>query len=267
MTTLEDYIEHINYETAGLANAVNNIYQTQKKFVKNISPIHNPDELPLFTGNQYQIQELMDRLGTYNSLMLGGGGDIPNVVYDNTLSYYNKGRPAQIIGGLESEDRTPVGTVAHPAPLDITSCGYWTPLIIQFGERLYEAALPKVEISNEFMNDISIAKVMAEATRIEREETERSVQPTSQSETKMPITEPINHGYNINWKWKIPGYTGESEKKSVTSRKTRTSRKYEKRKPKEDKGKKTVQDNSTSNTYILPGETPPIHDQSKEYIV
>jgi hypothetical protein len=242
MVTLEDYIRHVEQETAGLAKAVGKIYESQEKFIGGISPIHNPDELPLFTGNRRQIGELMDILGEYRGLK---SGDIPNVVYDNAINYYGADRPGRIIGGVEVEDHTPVGLVPHPAPLDITSCGYWTPLVIQFGEQLYEAAFPKVEITNEFMNDISIAKAMAEANYLERleclenKEIEKPVQPIPQSETKTPNT----------------------------GRKTRTSRKHEKRKSKEDEGKKIVQNNSTSNTYILPSENPPIHDHSKEYIV
>lgn len=141
------------------------------KLISSIAAVHSTTEYPLILGTTEQAQDLLQAIGAWGSQR---EKDIPNMVYDNMLGYFNKDIAGQIITGraAESQDLTPVGVVTHPAPVDATSWLYWTPLVAEGIEESHKAVkdIFQPEVKDSFMNDISISNAMATGELIENYE-------------------------------------------------------------------------------------------------
>jgi hypothetical protein len=125
------------------------------KWLNRLAAAHTTSEFPLILGTTEQAGDLLEVVGQWKGYK---NGNIPGMVYDDIINYYNEGLVGNIITGRgeEARDKTPVGIVTHPAPLDITSMFYWTPLVAQAAELTYQAVKP-AEVDEEFMREISIA--------------------------------------------------------------------------------------------------------------
>jgi len=99
------------------------------------------DELPYQFGNREQVGNFMEALGAWEKEKQGLVGKWG----DEWVKYYTTRLPGRLIAGMDVYDKTPVGYVAHPAPLDITSAGYIASIGIEITEAVAELLNPQPE--------------------------------------------------------------------------------------------------------------------------
>ena len=186
------------------------------KWLKGLLAAHNTSEYPLILGTTEQAEDLLEVIGQWGSYK---SGNIPGMVYDDMIAYYNDGAPGNIITGKaeEAKDKTPVGVVTHPAPLDITSWLYWTPLVAQGIEKSYSAIKNALnpEVSDEFMKEISIADVMGKVAGYENKKSDDK--PNEKSEY-------LGHTYSSSFTFDGNTWYNPLMKENNYRQKTRKSR-------------------------------------------
>lgn len=90
---------------------------------------------PLIQGRPAQVKELLERAKYINAPQKA---QEPNNISDDINNYFfGDSMQALYITGKQAEEKTPVGIVNHPSPIDVTSVLYPVSIFARLGENIY----------------------------------------------------------------------------------------------------------------------------------